>query len=360
MHLAKRFLSALLIIQLAICGVSGPYRTAGPASDAVLTAESPAPYQAASSRDDPSYSAEASSDDPDAASVSALPEPEALSPGPHDEEPLCISTTDAENFGKLLTDFVGMFEARDNEHVQTIEADLNAIKAVSSRDHDVASSIAAHWLNEFLRDDYQFCNYKGGNTAPELASFDIPERGHAIVVLGYALADGQMQSELIRRCNAAAAFARTYPSSIIVCTGGATGANNPENNTEAGLMKKYLSGDCGIDASRIYTEDQSMDTRENAENTLNILQENGIKTMTIVTSDYHQRRAQELYYAAAQLFRVQHGYTVEIKGNFCCPVDPEYAYSRPNGRLTILQIAEILGLPEEIIETLPQPIYISE
>ena len=358
MNIAKKLVSAILILLLSMCGISGPYRAAAPAAG-IAVEQVPDQYDLPDSGNDANSAETAVYDTQGTDSLTIQDQSEQTSVS-KEEAQLSISTADAENFAKLLTDLVGMFEARDNKHLQTLEADLDKIMAVNRQDHDVASSITAHWLNEFLRDDFQFCNYAGGVKAPELASFGIPDSSHAIVVLGYALADGQMQAELIRRCNAAAAFARSYPSSIILCTGGATGANNPENNTEAGLMKKYLSGDCGIDASRIYTEDQSMDTRENAENTLNILQENGIKTMTIVTSDYHQRRAQELYYAAAQLFRVKHGYTVEIKGNFCCPVDPEYAYSRPNGRLTILQIAEILGLPEEIIETLPQPNYSSE
>ena len=44
----------------------------------------------------------------------------------------------------------------------------------------------------------------------------------------------------------AAIAARVFPDSILVCSGGATGDNNPERHTEAGLMKQYLAGTCGI------------------------------------------------------------------------------------------------------------------
>ena len=352
----KKIVSAVCILLLAIFALSGPFRTGSPAvPDAGTPSASPAvtdPLNAEKPVDAPGGDTDPPAEKEPSETVS--PEPAAQTSGTAEEEALCIAAADAENFGSLLTDLVGMFESRDSDHLQQIEADLDAIRAVSEKDHDVAGSIAAHWLNEFLRDDFPFCIYQGGDTAPELAAFSIPESGHAIVVLGYALADGQMQAELIRRCNAAAAFARTYPDSILVCTGGATGANNPDGNTEAGLMKTYLTEECGLDASRIYIEDTSMDTRENAVNTLQILKENEIRSMTIVTSDYHQRRALELYYAAAQLFRVQTGYTVEITGNFCIPADPETAYARPNARRTILQIAEILELPEEVILSLPQ------
>ena len=67
----------------------------------------------------------------------------------------------------------------------------------------------------------------------------------------YLLPDGEMTEELVGRCKAAAAAAKAFPDSIIVCTGGATGANNPDGHTEAGLMKEYLVKRCGISRKRI-------------------------------------------------------------------------------------------------------------
>lgn len=55
-----------------------------------------------------------------------------------------------------------------------------------------------------------------------------------------------MTEDLIGRCGAAAATARAFPDSVLVCSGGAAGGSNPEKHTEAGMMKAYLSEQCGL------------------------------------------------------------------------------------------------------------------
>lgn len=50
---------------------------------------------------------------------------------------------------------------------------------------------------------------------------------HAFVVLGLQLADGEMTDELKARCDAAAAAAKAFPESVLVCSGGATGKTIP-------------------------------------------------------------------------------------------------------------------------------------
>ena len=106
------------------------------------------------------------------------------------------------------------------------------------------------------------------------------------------------------------------PSSVsaledAICSGGATGPNNPDGHTEAGLMKEYLVRACGIDTSRIFTDESAMTTLENAENTFEILRAKGIRTITIVTSDYHQKWGQVLYNALAAVYAQRYGYSVE-------------------------------------------------
>ena len=197
------------------------------------------------------------------------------------------------------------------------------IREANADDGDIAQAIADHWWYVFL-DDYPLYIHHGEETAKELeeseSAGEISEK-HAIVVLGFRLENGEMADELIGRCEAAAAAARSWPSAIIVCTGGATGDNNPEGHTEAGEMKKYLTMRCGIDASRIFTDTQAMTTLENARNTLAILKTQEIETITIVTSDYHQAWGQVLYNALAAMEEKNSGYTYRIAGNYCFPAE---------------------------------------
>lgn len=196
------------------------------------------------------------------------------------------------------------------------------IRDANADDGDVAQAIADHWWEVFL-DDYTLYLHQGEENAKALEespySAEISEK-HAFVVLGYRLENGEMTEELIGRCEAAAAAARSWPSSILICTGGETGTNNPEHHTEAGQMKKYLTLRCGIDASRIFTDTKAMTTLENARNTLEILKAQGIETITIVTSDYHQAWGQVLYNALAAIEAKNSGYTFRIIGNYCFPV----------------------------------------
>ena len=151
---------------------------------------------------------------------------------------------------------------------------------------ELLATISKVWKETYLVPDYRILI--NGVDDPAVLEFS---GKHAFVVLGFALVDGEMADELKARCEAAAAAAKAFPDSILVCSGGATGKNNPEGHTEAGLMKAYLTEQCGIAADRIFTDEQAMDTVGNAMNTFEILKEQGIKEITLVTSDYHQRRA---------------------------------------------------------------------
>ena len=272
--------------------------------------------------------------------------------GAEPEKP--VSEANAANFGRLLTDLVKASEDPSGADERTVTADLKAIWRVSRRDHALAKAIADQWRRVYLDPDYRLMIYHGTKRAEELEDSGIPQGSfHAIVVLGYELLDGEMQPELTARCDAAAAAARSFPQAVLVCSGGATGENNPEGHTEAGLMKEYLVKKCGIKPSRIFTDERAMNTVDNAFNTLEILQIIGIRTMTIVTSAYHQRRGQALYNAVAALYRQQYGYSVEIVGNYNCDVEPTVPYISMEHRLTARQLAGILQLPEEVVDSLP-------
>ena len=255
---------------------------------------------------------------------------------------------------RLLQDLLTAYETPGLEDEARIEADLAAIQTVSEADYPVAKSIADHWRQVYLDPSYALCCHGEGDSAPELSEAGIPdERTHAFVVLGYELMNGEMTDELKGRCDAAAAAARSFPNAILVCSGGATGPNNPEKHTEAGLMKRYLAEVCGIDESRIFTDERAMTTAENAVNTFAILKAQGVKSMTIVTSSYHQRWGQALYNALAALYEQQQGYHARLIGNYCFDTQPSVDAFLHDDRFAIFQLGQILGLPRAQMAQLP-------
>ena len=114
-------------------------------------------------------------------------------------------------------------------------------------------------------------------------------------------------------------------------------------------MKRYLTEQCRIAEERIHTDERAMDTEENARNTLAILQEQHIETMTVITSSYHQRRGQTLYNALAGRFRQENGYTVELIGNYSYPVEKDEEALNQELSITVSQLGSILDVSEEQI-----------
>ena len=169
------------------------------------------------------------------------------------------------------------------------------------------------------------------------------------MVLGFELENGEMQDELKARCEAAAKAAKAFPGSILVCSGGATGENNPEGHTEAGLMKEYLVQNCGIAPERVCIDESAMTTLDNAVNTFTILKSQGIDTMTIVTSSYHQRRANILYETLAEIVRKTEGVSITVAGNYSCEAQASNELEKYDARIAAMQLDEILTafLPAE-------------
>ena len=260
-----------------------------------------------------------------------------------------ISDENKGHFAALLRVLEDAYESPTEGDDARIDAELDAIREVSASDYDIALAIAEHWRNVYLDDDYPlFIHREGEERATSLEHTSLRDSArHAFVVLGYELKDGKMQPELKGRCDAAAAAARSFPSAIIICSGGATGDNNPSKHTEAGLMRDYLVERCGVEASRIHIDESAMTTLENAINTMDMLQRQGIETMTIVTSTYHQRWGQAVYNAVAALYRRYFGYSVEIECNYCFDTEPEHETYRDGDRIAIRQIAQLLNVPTE-------------
>ena len=109
------------------------------------------------------------------------------------------------------------------------------------------------------------------------------EKDTCFVVAGFKLnSDGSMSSELLSRLQTALDYAKAYPQTYILCTGGKTGGNI----TEAAVMRNWLVLN-GINKNRILTEDKSISTTENALYSIKILETLPIKNLIIITSDYH-------------------------------------------------------------------------
>jgi len=123
-----------------------------------------------------------------------------------------------------------------------------------------------------------------------------------IIVMGFRLNyGGAMDEELIRRLEVALASAEKYPNAYIVCTGGGTSSSNPYA-TEAGQMAAWLK-EQGISSERIIVENRSYSTEENVLNTYQILSRDypQVKSLALVSSDYHLRRCQLLFTAGILL-----------------------------------------------------------
>ena len=238
------------------------------------------------------------------------------------------------DIGSLLAALASEQEARD-----LVTADMKALE-----NNEWAVFIAKKWNEIYFNPDYRV--YMDGKDDPGT----LPVSGkHAFVVLGFELENGEMQDELKARCEAAAAAAKTFPDSILVCSGGATGDNNPEGHTEAGLMKEYLVQNCGIAPERIHIDESAMTTLDNAVNTFTILKNRGIDTITIVTSSYHQRRANILYETLAEIIRKTEGVSITVAGNYSCDAQIPDELEKVDARIAAMQLAEILTefLPEE-------------
>jgi hypothetical protein len=244
--------------------------------------------------------------------------------------------------------------------MEEIASLLDQIGENSDEDAFLARAIAEHWYSVFLNTDgtytehvFQWDRSVLRPVASELA--DTPLRdcpSHAFIVLGYQLEDGEMTEELKGRCEAAAAAARAFPDSLLVCTGGATGGNNPEHHTEAGRMKEYLVTVCGLDADRILTDDLAMTTVDNAVNAIAMLRARGIHTMTVVTSDYHEKWGQVLCNAEAALNHLRYGYDIRLVSNYCYQTGPQLrsgsARSAISQLTSLLHLSSYAPLPTEL------------
>ena len=111
----------------------------------------------------------------------------------------------------------------------------------------------------------------------------------AIIVLGAAVHGDKVTWVLENRLNTAIEYLEAHPTAICVVSGG-QGAG--ESVTEGSAMKKYME-EHGVDASRVYAEEQAKNTKENFVNSKKIIDgvlgENA--KIAFVTTNFHVYRA---------------------------------------------------------------------
>ena len=255
-----------------------------------------------------------------------------------------------DDFTALLDLLERMHRHPDRDYTDELEETLDRIRANSETDLVLARAITEHWIRVYVEPESPYpmrLYHEGEEWASELEATELMGGpSHAFVVLGYQLKNGEMTPELKGRCDAAAAAANSFPDSILVCSGGETGTNNPHHHTEAGVMKEYLTEQCGIDAGRIFIDEEAMTTTENVVNTFRMLREHKIETITVVTSAYHQRWAQVLYNAEAAVYELVFGYSIRIVENYSYEIEPPAAY-RDDADFALRQLTGLLGIKKK-------------
>ena len=236
-------------------------------------------------------------------------------------------------------------EKKEKSELQTcIERLVISYAAYGERDHQAMKALyaldpsaAVQWTR--IMDIWE-SPVSVNSSLPE----DLPQDDTlCLVALGFQLnPDGSMREELVERLKVLLAASRMYPQAVIVCTGGSTAADNSDA-TEAGRMAEWLL-DQGVDPSRIFIEDQSLTTAQNAVYTFNILAEHcpQVNQIAIISSDYHIATGALLFGAEAILRNSQ----VSVTANA--------AWQAPSGTLSIMfqagALIELSGNKETAFE----------
>jgi len=114
----------------------------------------------------------------------------------------------------------------------------------------------------------------------------VSSEGHpqTVIVLGCMVLDGEPSPMLALRIGKAEEYLNAHPDAVCIAAGG-KGSN--EEISEAECIRKCLVRD-GIDESRIYIEDKSVDTTENIRFSKEIIDAEGLPEDVVVVSEcYH-------------------------------------------------------------------------
>lgn len=113
-------------------------------------------------------------------------------------------------------------------------------------------------------------------------------KSDCIIVLGAKIwPDGRMSHTLLFRCEKALEAWKAGIAPVLIVCGGQV---EDEPETEAAAMGRWFE-EKGVPAEQILQEDKSADTQENLKNARRFMEENGMETAAMCTSDYHITRA---------------------------------------------------------------------
>lgn len=115
-----------------------------------------------------------------------------------------------------------------------------------------------------------------------------PADNATLVVLGCQVNGDYPSLMLSRRIDAAYAYLQAHPQAVCIASGG---KGNHENISEAQCIYDRLTAR-GIDGSRIYREDQSVNTEQNIAFSCAIIEREHLsRDLAIVTDGFHEWRA---------------------------------------------------------------------
>ncbi len=116
---------------------------------------------------------------------------------------------------------------------------------------------------------------------------DIPGRSDVIVVMGAAQYDGTPSPMLEERLAAALALWKKGAAPVIAVTGGKMPA---DRFTEAATARRWLT-DRGVPRDAIVMEDTGRSTWESLSSLAPVLEERGVRTVVMVTTNWHVARS---------------------------------------------------------------------
>lgn len=120
--------------------------------------------------------------------------------------------------------------------------------------------------------------------------WDSAEHSDYAIVLGASVQENGKASRIMRaRLLAALEFMERNPDAVVILSGG-QGEDEPVS--EAQCMYDTITA-LGADPSRLILEDKSENTRENLTNSMALIDSRGgtDQAITLISSEYHQRRA---------------------------------------------------------------------
>ena len=232
-----------------------------------------------------------SSSDPE--SMPSSGQTEMVSPAAVPEEVHGTPKRYTEETYQLVTDMVYAYRHLGAAGNQQVETALDKLKGIDPQLGTLWEGIMREWarVSEEL------------TVTPGILPENLPnDNSLCIAVMGYHLnANGDMLPEMEGRCETALRLLDKYPNAILALTGGGTAPANSEA-TEAETMARWFL-DRGVSPANMIVENLSLTTGQNAKNTCAILtsQYAQVKTIIVVSSDYHIAQCELLFTEAALL-----------------------------------------------------------